>query len=54
VNTTLLFETIDSFLTDISNVRLVEAGSVMDFCLDLRQIVSSEGQIDLEEEDLLL
>jgi len=26
VNTTLLFETIDSFLTDISNVRLVEAG----------------------------
>jgi hypothetical protein len=40
-DTTALYSTIDEFLTSISQVRLVDAASVVDFCLDLRQIVSS-------------
>lgn len=45
MNDTALYSIIDEFLSSIGQVRLVEAASVVDFCLDLRQIVSgSESQ----------
>lgn len=53
MNETALYSIIDEFLTSISQVRLVEAASVVDFCLDLRQIVASPLAEVGEDLDLL-
>jgi hypothetical protein len=41
-----LFSIIDSFLTDISGRSLIDSGSVQDFCLDLRLVLSSKLDIE--------
>jgi hypothetical protein len=37
-----LFETIDSFMLEIVNQKLVDSLKVQDFCLDLRNIVNKK------------
>ena len=39
-----LLTTIDTFLTEVSGQSLVDTNKVLDFCLDLRQIVAKERE----------
>lgn len=53
MNDTTVYAIIDEFLASISQVRLVEASSVVDFCLDIRQIVSSLDTEDRRNVDFM-
>jgi hypothetical protein len=40
-----LLSIIDGFLSDVSGQSLVDSNKVLDFCLDLRQVVAREEEV---------